>query len=62
MSGGFRQLQPAGSGPLDEAQFLAPRGALSRKPPYWIQAAGDPPPYGVDFIVITEHPQLIDST
>lgn len=47
---------------IDEAQFLAPRGALGRKPPYWIQALEIHRHYGVDFIVITQHPQLIDTT
>ncbi len=47
---------------VDEAQFLAPRGAMGRKPPYWIQALEIHRHYGVDFIIITQHPQLIDTT
>jgi zona occludens toxin (predicted ATPase) len=47
---------------VDEAQFLAPRGILGRKPPYWIQALEIHRHYGVDFIFITQHPQLIDTT
>jgi hypothetical protein len=47
---------------IDESQFLAPRGALGRKPPYWIQALEIHRHYGVDFLFITQHPQLIDTT
>lgn len=47
---------------VDEAQFLAPRGTLGKKPPYWIQALEIHRHYGVDFHFITQHPQLIDST
>lgn len=47
---------------VDEAQFLAPRGSLGKKPPYWIQALEIHRHYGVDFIIITQHPQLIDTT
>lgn len=47
---------------VDEAQFLAPRGSLGRKPPYWIQCLEIHRHYGVDFIIITQHPQLIDTT
>jgi zona occludens toxin len=47
---------------VDEAQFIAPRGTLGRKPPYWIQALEIHRHYGVDFLLITQHPQLIDTT
>lgn len=47
---------------VDEAQFLAPRGILGRKAPYWIQCLEIHRHYGVDFIIITQHPQLIDTT
>lgn len=47
---------------VDEAQFLAPRGTLGKKPVYWIQALEIHRHYGVDFIIITQHPQLIDTT
>lgn len=47
---------------VDEAQFLAPRGILGRKPPYWIQALEIHRHYGVDFIFVTQHPHLIDTT
>lgn len=47
---------------VDEAQFLAPRGTLGRKPPFWIQALEIHRHYGVDFIIITQHPGLIDTT
>lgn len=47
---------------IDEAQFVMPRGTLGRKPPYWLQAMEIHRHYGVDFIIITQHPQLIDTT
>ena len=47
---------------IDEAQFVMPRGTLGRKPPYWIQALEIHRHYGVDFLLITQHPQLIDTT
>lgn len=47
---------------VDEAQFVAPRGTLGRKPPYWVQALEIHRHYGVDFIFITQHPGLIDTT
>jgi zona occludens toxin len=46
---------------VDEVQFLAPRGTLGRKPPYWIQALEIHRHYGVDFLFITQHPQLVDT-
>lgn len=47
---------------IDEAQFVMPRGTLGRKPPYWLQAMEIHRHYGVDFLIITQHPQLIDTT
>jgi len=47
---------------IDEAQFIAPRAALGRKPPFWIQCLEIHRHYGVDFLIITQHPGLIDST
>ena len=47
---------------IDEAQFVMPRGTLGRKPPYWLQAFEIHRHYGVDFLLITQHPQLIDTT
>jgi zona occludens toxin len=47
---------------IDEAQFVMPRGSLGRKPPYWLQAMEIHRHYGVDFLLITQHPQLIDTT
>lgn len=47
---------------IDEAQFVMPRGTLGRKPPYWLQAMEIHRHYGVDFLLITQHPQLIDTT
>lgn len=46
---------------VDEVQFMAPRGSLGKKPPYWIEAMAVHRHYGVDFLIITQHPQLIDS-
>lgn len=46
---------------IDEAQFVMPRGTLGRKPPFWIQAFEIHRHYGVDVLVITQHPQLIDT-
>lgn len=48
--------------PIDEAQFVAPRGTLGRKPPVWIQKLEVHRHYGVDFLIVTQHPQLIDTT
>lgn len=47
---------------IDEAQFVMPRGTLGRKPPYWLQAMEIHRHYGVDFLIVTQHPQLIDTT
>ena len=47
---------------IDEAQFVMPRGTLGRKPPFWLQAMEIHRHYGVDFLLITQHPQLIDTT
>jgi zona occludens toxin len=47
---------------IDEAQFVMPRGVLGKKPPYWLQAFEIHRHYGVDFLLITQHPQLIDTT
>jgi zona occludens toxin (predicted ATPase) len=46
---------------VDEVQFMAPRGSLGKKPPYWIEAMAVHRHYGVDFLIITQHPQLIDA-
>ncbi|QAZ38212.1 hypothetical protein C1M51_01570 [Methylibium sp. Pch-M] len=47
---------------IDEAQFVMPRGTLGRKPPYWLQAMEIHRHDGVDFLIITQHPRLIDTT
>lgn len=47
---------------IDEAQFIMPRGTLGRKPPYWLQAFEIHRHYGIDVLIITQHPQLIDTT
>lgn len=46
---------------VDEIQFLAPRGMMGRKPPFWIQALEIHRHYGVDFLFITQHPGLVDA-
>lgn len=46
---------------IDEVQFLAPRGTLGRKPPYWIEALSIHRHYGVDFLLITQDVQGIDT-
>lgn len=46
---------------IDEVQFLAPRGSLTRKPPLWIQLLEIHRHYGVDFVLVTQHPQLVDN-
>jgi hypothetical protein len=45
---------------VDEAQFLAPRMAIGRKPPVWVQKLEVHRHYGVDFLFVTQHPQLVD--
>lgn len=47
---------------IDEAQFVMPRGGMGKKPPYWLQVMEIHRHYGVDFLIITQHPQLIDTT
>jgi len=48
---------------IDEAQFVMGRaGTMGRKPPFWIQAFEVHRHYGVDFLLITQHPNLIDTT
>lgn len=46
---------------VDECQFVAPRGTLGRKPPYWIEALSIHRHYGVDFLLITQDVQGIDT-
>lgn len=46
---------------VDEVQFVAPRGTLGRKPPYWIEALAIHRHYGVDFLFITQDVQGIDT-
>lgn len=53
--------QPGDLIPIDEAQFVMPRGTLGRKPPLWIQKLEVHRHYGVDFLLVTQHPQLIDT-
>jgi hypothetical protein len=44
---------------VDEAQFVAPRASLGKKPPVWIAKLAIHRHYGVDFLFITQHPGLI---
>lgn len=46
---------------IDECQFVAPRGTLGRKPPYWIEALSIHRHYGVDFVLVTQDVQGIDT-
>ncbi len=46
---------------VDEIQYITPRGVLGRKPPPWIALLEIHRHYGVDFLIITQHPQLIDT-
>lgn len=46
---------------IDECQFVAPRGTLGRKPPYWIEALSIHRHYGVDFLLVTQDVQGIDT-
>lgn len=46
---------------VDECQFVAPRGTLGRKPPYWIEALSIHRHYGVDFLLVTQDVQGIDT-
>ena len=47
---------------VDEVQFIVPRGTLGRKPPLYIALLEVHRHYGVDFLFITQHPQLLDTT
>lgn len=47
---------------VDEIQFIVPRGTLGRKPPLFIALLEVHRHYGVDFLIITQHPQLLDNT
>lgn len=46
---------------IDEAHYLMPRGSINETPPYWIHAMAVHRHYGVDFILVTQHPNSIDS-
>lgn len=46
---------------IDECQFVAPRGTLGRKPPYWIECLSIHRHYGVDFLLVTQDVQGIDT-
>jgi len=47
---------------VDEVQFIVPRGTVGRKPPQWIALLEIHRHYGIDFMFITQHPQLLDTT
>ena len=47
---------------VDEVQYIVPRGTLGRKPPPYIALLEVHRHYGIDFIFITQHPQLLDTT
>lgn len=46
----------------DEVQFIIPRGSLGKTPPHYIKSLEIHRHYGVDFMFITQSPQLLDST
>jgi hypothetical protein len=47
---------------VDEIQFIVPRGSLGKKPPLYIALLEIHRHYGIDFLFITQHPQLLDNT
>jgi|GEM_PF-2308944 len=47
---------------VDEVQYIVPRGTLGRKPPPYIALLEVHRHYGVDFLFVTQHPQLLDTT
>jgi hypothetical protein len=54
-------VQPGDTLVIDEMQFIAPRGSLGKRPPYWIEALAIHRHYGIDVVLSTQHPQLIDT-
>lgn len=46
----------------DEVQFIIPRGTLGKTPPHYIKSLEIHRHYGVDFLFITQSPQLLDAT
>ena len=46
----------------DEVQFIIPRGTLGKSPPHYIKSLEIHRHYGVDFLFITQSPQLLDNT
>jgi hypothetical protein len=54
--------QPGDTIFVDEVQFLAPRASLGRRVPLWLQLLEIHRHYGVDFVFVTQHPQLVDTT
>lgn len=47
---------------VDEVQYIVPRGAVGRKPPPYISLLEVHRHYGIDFLLATQHPQLLDTT
>lgn len=45
---------------VDEAQFIMPRATLGRKPPVWIQKFEVHRHYATDWLLVTQHPQLLE--
>jgi zona occludens toxin len=54
--------QPGDLIAVDEFQFCAPRSTMGRKPPVWIQKLEVHRHYGVDWLIVTQQPTLIDTT
>lgn len=46
---------------IDEAQYLMPRGSLGRIPPYWLWVMSTHRHYGVDFLIITQASEMIET-
>lgn len=46
---------------IDEAQILMERGTLGRELPYWLKALAVHRHYGVDFLLISQNPQQLDT-
>ena len=45
----------------DEVQYVVPRGSMPRVAPWWVRAMETHRHYGIDFLLITQHPQLLDT-
>jgi zona occludens toxin (predicted ATPase) len=55
-------VEPGDMIAVDEVQYIVPRGTVGKKPPAYIALLEVHRHYGVDFLFITQHPQLLDTT